>query len=847
MGARDDRAVAKKKRKAGAADVELLATNLRWTWHLEVRAIFKRLFPEATPSELEWPLRLVQEMGSKQVEALLSADKELRGKVAAAIEDLELYLDEAPTTWYPDAHSGDLDLDVAYFAAEFALTDSLPIYAGGLGAVAGEVLKSASSLGVPLVGVGLLYQETSRQWLDFEGLQQEAWSSLDPRSLPLEPVLAADGSPVRVEVPFPGRAVLVQAWTVAVGRSRLYLLDTDLDENGDDDRRLLARLYGGGLETRFKQELVLGIGGARLLDALGRRPRVIHLNEGHAAFAILERMGVLIEEQGLNFDEARAAVAASTVFTTHTPVSAGHDYFPPQLAGPYLEPYATLLGVELEELLALGRYRPEDPEDTFCPTVFALRTADSANGVSRLHRTVTQEQWGGLWPRLPTAEVPIGHVTNGVHLLSWVSREVDELLDAELGRFWRTIPGAPELWMQLLGAKDALLWEARHRSLERLIDLIRDRARRGHAEGPPRGVPADSLLDPEALTIGFVGRFVAYKRPTLFLRDPDRLARLLSNPDRPVQIIFAGKAHPDDESGKALLREMIDFAANRGLSHRIVFLEDFDMTADKALSRGVDLWLNTPRRPLEACGIGGMKAGLNGALNLSTIDGWWDEAWNDADRAAPPIGWCIGSAALYEDHELQNELDAESLYTALERDIIPCFFERADDGLPSRWLASVRQSMATLMPTWRSHRMVEDYVESTWLPGARRSAALLADDGRGVKQLAADRARFEAAWPGLSLSCRVAAHAESELCIEVELDPAGLGAEELEVELWVAHQGEAGRPVPATFARAQEGHLIFEGSVSSPVDGELDLAARALPRIEGAPTRYLPGLIAWSR
>ena len=766
--------------------------------------------------------------------------------VAAAIEDLELYLREAPTTWYPEEHSEDLDLAVAYFAAEFALTDSLPIYAGGLGAVAGEVLKSASSLGVPLVGVGLLYQETSQQWLDFEGLQQEAWSSLDPRNLPLEPVLDAGGSSIRVGVPFPGRTVQVRAWTVAVGRSRLYLLDTDLAENGDDDRRLLARLYGGGLETRIKQELVLGIGGAKLLDALDRRPRVVHLNEGHAAFAILERIGVLIEEQGLSFDEARAAVAASTVFTTHTPVSAGHDYFPPQLAGPYLEPHAQRLGIELEQLLALGRYRPEDPEDTFCPTVFALRNSDSANGVSRLHRSVTQEQWGGLWPRLPTAEVPVSFVTNGVHLLSWVSREIDELLDAELGRFWRTIPGAPELWRQLLGAQDQQLWEARHRSLERLIDLIRSRARRGRAEGPPRSVPADSLLDPEALTIGFVGRFVAYKRPTLFLRDPDRLARLLSDPERPVQIIFAGKAHPDDESGKALLREMIDFAANRGLSHRIVFLEDFDMTADKALSRGVDLWLNTPRRPLEACGIGGMKAGLNGALNLSTIDGWWDEAWTDADHGAPPIGWCIGSAALYEDHELQNELDAESLYEALERDIIPCFFDRTEEGLPSRWLASVRQSMATLMPTWRSHRMVEDYVESIWLPGARRSRALLADGARGVKQLAADLARFELAWPELSLHCRVLSHQAEEICVEVEVDSAGLGAEELEVELWVADQGEPGRPLPTSFSRKVGAGLFFEGKVPLPAVGDVDLAARVLPRIEGSATRYLPGLIAWS-
>ena len=616
------------------AELLSLAENLRWTWHMDARSLFEGLFVEATPEELEWPLRLLQQIGGDEVESRLRAQPQLAELARAVVDDRTDYLEEAPATWFPTTHGDAPSLEVAFLAAEVALTDSLPIFAGGLGAIAGEQLKSASALGVPLVGVGLLYRESSHQRLDASGVQRESWEQLDPTGLPVTLVRGADGEPVTVEVPFPRRDVVAQIWSAPVGRTWLYLLDTDVPQNSAADRVITARLYGGNLETRIQQELVLGVGGLRALTRCGHRPNVLHLNEGHTAFATLQLITQVERRSDVPFAVARRIAAAQMVFTTHTPVSAGHDYFPPTLAAPYLARYAELLGIELEELLALGRYRPEDPTDTFCPTVLALRLCDSRNGVSRLHGAVTRQQWGGLWPRLPTDEVPISHVTNGVHLQSWITPEIDRILDRQLGEEWRRVPGEPESWASMLDADDAQLWEASRAARRRLVEATR--ARRLSLIGRRRSDAvaideASQLLDPEAFTIGFVGRFVAYKRPTLFLRHPDRLARLLSDPDRPVQIVFAGKAHPNDEHGKRLLSTVADFAQQRGFTRKLVFIEDFDLTADRALSQGVDLWLNTPRRPLEACGIGGMKSGVNGALNLSTLDGWWDEAWNDAD------------------------------------------------------------------------------------------------------------------------------------------------------------------------------------------------------------------------
>lgn len=832
-------------------DLLRVAENLRWTWNTRARALFTALDPASALTSCEHPHQLLVALGRSTVEERLAADPDLAAAARAVVDDAARYQSRRSRTWFARRQGRSASLQIAYFAAEFALTDSLPMYAGGLGAVAGEQLKSASALGVPLVGVGLLYRETSHQWLDDDGFQQESWEVLDFSKLAVEEARDPLGRPVQVSVPLPGRDVRAQVWTVAVGRNRLYLLDTSLRRNDRADRRITARLYGGDEHTRIQQELVLGIGGVRALAALGLEPDLLHLNEGHTAFAALEQIRRVMARDGLTFAEARLAAAPSVLFTTHTPVAAGHDYFPGELVEAYLRPYVPLLGVDLETLTGLGRFHPADPADSFCPTVLAMRLAGARNGVSRLHGDVTRRQWAGLWPRLPATEVPIGHVTNGIHFQSWISPEFDQLLDQQLDPDWRTTPGDAASWKRLLDLDDRAVWDAKRVARARLVDVARSRrleqlARRGRRMVDEEATPAD-LLDPDALTIGFVGRFVAYKRPTLFLRDPERLERLLSDEARPVQILFGGRAHPRDEGGKRLLREVSEFARARHLEHRIFFVEDFDLTMDRALSQGADLWLNTPRRPLEACGIGGMKAGANGALNLSTIDGWWDEAWNDADPSAAPIGWCIGSTEEYEDLDEQDEVDAASLYDVLEREIVPCFYERDRDDVPRRWLRSVRQSIATLASTWHSHRMVQQYVESFYLPGVERARWLEVGGGVRARDLRGGLDRLREGWPAIEISAPTVAPSPSgDLQAEILVELGSLTPADVTVQLWVATEKGEEVPEPARFVSSLGGVARYLAPVRSVAGVPVAVVGRVLPNHPLLDDPRVPGLIAWS-
>jgi starch phosphorylase len=827
-----------------------LAENLRYTWHVGARRLFTRLFPAATPAQLEWPLELLKTLGQDEVMERLRQDASVEELALRITADRLKYLAKTPTTWYPTTHADHPRMEVAYFAAEFALSDSLPIYAGGLGAIAAEQLKSASALGVPLVGVGLLYRETSHQWIDEEGIQQESWKRLNTSEIPVSLARDSLGRPLSVQIPFPDRVISAQIWTAPVGRNQIFLLDTDVETNAPADREITARLYGGDQRTRIQQEMVLGVGGLRALHLMGHDPTVLHLNEGHTAFATLELMAVLAKRHGLTFDEARVLASSKVIFTTHTPVAAGHDYFPRQLAARYLSPFADILKVDLEVLLRLGRYRPEDLDDTFCPTVFAMRLSNSRNGVSRLHGEVTRAQWSGLWPRVPLHEVPIGHVTNGIHLQSWITNEIDELLDCQLGENWRRTPGDPATWARLLDADDAVLWEAKRAARRRLVESTRDRRRRLIVHrgllGPPLEM-ADRLLDPDALTIGFVGRFVAYKRPTLFMRDPERLAALLSNPDRPVQIVFGGKAHPNDEGGKLLLRSVVDFASEFGLEDRVCFVEDFDMPTDRSLAQGVDIWLNTPRRPLEACGIGGMKSGANGALNLSTLDGWWDEVWNDADPDAAPIGWCIGTAMPYESDDVQDDLDAESFYATLEDLVVPAFYDRDEAGIPRRWLASVRRSMATLAPTWHSHRMVQHYVNDAYLPAATRASRLESGDAQGARELADRLAELRRHWPELVVRLESITIVDDDSGrVSIEVSPGELHTDELHVEVWLAPESDVAFSLPATLYSERSGILTYRATVPVKQLAVSEVAARVLPTTGDLGDPFVPGLIAWS-
>ena len=841
-------------RRADVSFDDLLGVslNLRWTWKIEARRLFARLDPDASPGALEWPHQLLRGIGRVGLDEMLAKDPELAQLARAVVEDFRVNSAngiKTSKTWFRVEHRKQRDLVVAFFAAEFALTDSLPIFAGGLGSVAAEQLKAASTLGIPLIGVGLLYRGTSHQWLDRDGRQHESWDMTSPAQMPIELVRDARGRGVQVSVSLPGRDVQVAVYRAKVGRSDLYLLDTAVSANTPADQAITARLYDSDEDVRLAQQLVLGVGGVRALAAVGIEPDVLHLNEGYSAFAVLERVRRVMANEGLNFAEACEAVRPGIVFTTHTPVAAGHDYFDPLVAAAYLARYAGPLGVEVEALLSLGRYRGDDPSDSFCPTVFALRSAGFRNGVSRLHGRVTRAQWAGLWPRLPVDEVPIGHVTNGVHLQSWTTSAVHDLLTAALGSKWRTTPGDRVEWSRVLEINESDLWQAKNASRAGLVEYTRRRARqelaRRHAT--IERVPPVELLDPARLTIGFVGRFVAYKRPTLLLSDPERFAAILKDPARPVQVVFAGKAHPNDVGGKQLLQSMMEFAERFGLEDRVVFIADFDTTMDRALAQGVDVWLNTPRRPLEACGVGGMKAGMNGVLNFSTLDGWWDEACLDADLAAPPIGFSIGTAGPYADEATQDDLDAESLYTMLEEEIAPRFYDRDAEGVPRRWMASIKQSMATLAPTWDSLRMTREYTERFYLPGLARSRELRSGGAVLARAHAREIERLRRNWPSLWVAVEDPGSSLEARRVEVSVGLGGLDPADLRVQLWIGAEGTEPRVLDVTLLE-HAGATARYGVTLTPVDGDREeVVARIGPSPRHTAGEAIPGLITWSQ
>ena len=825
-----------------------VATNLRWTWKIDARRLFAMLDPAASPGALEWPQQLLLGLGRDRVNTLIKANPDLARLAGSVVQNFRDYFVQTPSTWYQTQHRSEKDQVIAFFAAEFSLTDSLPIFAGGLGTVAAEQLKASSALGLPLVGVGLLYRGTSHQWLDREGRQHEAWDMMSPEKMPIERVRDAQGRLIQVNVSLPGRDIQVAVYRARVGRNQLLLLDSAVATNSEADRILTTRLYDSDLETRLSQELILGVGGVRALAALDIEPAMLHLNEGHSVFAILERVRRVMAQEGLSFEEARLAVRPGLLFTTHTPVAAGHDYFPDALARRYLAPYARLLATSLDSLVALGRVTPEWEGDSFCPTVFAMRMAGHRNGVSRLHGRVTREQWSMLWPRVPFHEVPVGHITNGVHLESWITGPFSQLLTSTVGAKWQTTPGDPVMWSKILDAPDAELWRVKNEARADLVEFARRRARKDLARrhSPAERVAAVSVLDPDRLTIGFVGRFVAYKRPTLLLRDPERLAKILKNPAGGVQIVFAGKAHPNDEGGKQLLQDMIEFAARYGVSDRVVFIVDFDTTLDRHLAQGADLWLNTPRRPLEACGVGGMKAGMNGALSFSTIDGWWDEATHDADPSAAPIGFSIGTDEDYEDEELQDELDARSIYEVLENEIVPRFYDRGADGVPRRWLASVKQSMSTLAPTWDSLRMTRDYAEKYYLPGMERSAQLRSGGAKSARDRARDLARLRAAWPQLGVEVGAVSARKKGHRVYLQVELGELEPADLTVQLWV-DDGAAPFALDATLVDRQGALARYDARVDlAPLGEGVVLAARVMPSRLYTDGEVLPGMMTWS-
>ncbi|MCC6491961.1 MAG: alpha-glucan family phosphorylase [Pirellulales bacterium] len=692
-----------------------LARNLWWSWHPEVVNLFRDLDPVRWRQIDHNPIVLLAEMTPEQV-AERTSEMVLYTRINQAHRRLKDYLCNTRTTWGA-REAGVLGAQpVAYFSAEFGLHESVPIYSGGLGVLSGDHIKSASGLGVPLVAIGLYYdQGYFKQRLNEEGWQLEEYLDTKVENLPMEPARDPQGRPITVEIETLHGRLLAKVWLMHVGRVHLYLLDCDVEGNSPEDRELTSRLYGGDLRTRIRQELVLGVGGVKALRALGVKPGVFHLNEGHSAFAPLEVIRQRMQDDGLSFDESLREVAAQTVFTTHTPVPAGHDRFDGGLVEEHLGPLRQKLGISFEQLMGLGRVEPQNEHESFCMTVIGLKLSRRANAVSSLHGHVSRRMWANLWPWRVEEEIPIGHITNGVHIPTWLAYPMVQLYDKYLGAEWHERMGEPEVWQAIYGVDPGELWETHNALKSRLLEFVRrrvSRQSRRRNEDPAVIEAARTILDPNALTIGFARRFATYKRADLFLRNFDRMAELVDDANRPVQFVFAGKAHPADEPGKRLIQRIANLRHDPRFAGRVVFIEDYDINVARHMVQGVDVWLNNPRRPLEASGTSGQKAVLNGALNCSVLDGWWAEAYNGMN------GFSIGNGTSHANDDINDSRDSDDLLRVLQEEVIPLFYKRDADGLPREWIQRMTNSIATLAARFSAHRMVIDYVQKSYLVAA---------------------------------------------------------------------------------------------------------------------------------
>lgn len=814
-----------------------LVNNLWWSWTPDAIDLFRRLDLDLWESCEHNPVKMLGSIDQERLLALAEDDSYL-SHLKRVQEALACYL-SAPA-WYQKHCPSWRNFAIGYFSLEYGVTECLPIYSGGLGVLAGDHLKSASDLGLPLVAVGLLYRwGYFHQRLNIDGHQREEMRENDLHNLPIRPVRDAAGEHVSIRVDLPGRAVIARIWLAQVGRVPLYLLDANVPENTPADREMTAQLYSGDTDMRIRQEILLGMGGLRALLALGIAPYLHHLNEGHSAFLGLERLRWAKENLGLGWEEAIEATASGNIFTTHTPVPAGIDHFKPDLLRHYFTQYAREMGVDVERVLALGRSNPGDANEDFSMAVLALNLSRYANGVSRLHGEVARTMWGHLWPDVPAAEIPIGHVTNGVHVRSWVSRDMAQLYDRYLGSRWARDNQDPGPWERVFSIPDEELWRTHERRRERLVAFARRRLEQQLLE---RGLSrlevevAREALDPDALTIGFARRFATYKRATLLFRDLERLKAILLDKDRPVNLIFAGKAHPADEGGKALIREIIHAVQRQGLRRRVLFLEDYNVNVARYLVQGVDLWLNTPRRPMEASGTSGMKASLNGALNCSVLDGWWVEGYD------PSLGWAIGAGEDYPEsaYATQDAVEANALYTLLEKEIVPIFYNRGRDGLPRDWIRMMKAAIAAHGPFFNTNRMLVNYWENCYFPAATKLQAFRRDDAERGKALARWKADVRREWPSVSVEqCSHSPMHElscgEPLTVEATVRLAALVPEDVSVECYYGKVDSEGtirdaRVLPMDLvARTTDDRYRYTGTVPCASSGEHGYTIRVLP------------------
>lgn len=814
--------------------LEDLARNLWFSWNWDAVQLFIRLNASLWEMSYQNPVLMLGTLAQADLEAA-ARDESFVENLRRVHENFTRY-HNAPG-WFQETYGGEKDFRVAYFSCEFGIDEGLPIYSGGLGILSGDHLKSASDLGLPLVGVGLLYQKGYfRQVLNLDGWQQEQYPDNDWFNMPVSLEYGPDGKVATIEVPIGGEKVRARIWRVQIGRTPLYLLDSNVRENSHRAREITSTLYGGDREMRIRQEILLGIGGVRALRAIGISPTVYHMNEGHSAFLAIERIRMLMKDRNLSFAEAREQVFASNVFTTHTPVPAGNEVFGTDLMRKYLHPVTEDLGIPWQEFLALGQV-PAAKSPDFGMTVFALRMAAFTNGVAKLHGETSKRMWRDLWPDLPEAEIPIRSITNGIHTRSWVSHEVGDLFLRYLGPRFLEKPADNSVWDRVDSIPAGELWRTHESRKERLVFFIRKRLKgqlQRQGAGPALLRAADEVLSPEALTIGFSRRFATYKRANLLFRQPERLIRLLTMADRPVQILFAGKAHPQDHPAKEIIKSVIHFASDARIRERLVFVEDYDINVARYLVQGVDVWLNTPRRPLEASGTSGMKAAANGALNVSVLDGWWVEGY------ALDTGWAIGSGETYQDPEEQDHVECEALFNLLEQEIVPLFYTRDKSGLPREWIALMKSSMKKLGSFFNTHRMVREYTESCYLQAHRAGGRLGENDFAGAKALAAWRARVTGQWSHISIRIEesgrekeVAVGAAVAVKVRARLGP--LPVEDVSVEICHGPLDSTGQIRECGIVRARhEGREgdeeIFRAEIPCRVTGRYGYTARVLPR-----------------
>ena len=815
--------------------------------------MFRWVDPELWERVERDPVRLLSVVSPVRLQEL-SVDPAFMGFLDEMHDDLQRYLDSPG--WLQLRGATPLR-SVAYFSPEFGISEALPQYSGGLGVLAGDHLKAASGLAIPLTGIGLFYRQGYfRQTFTHDGFQVEQYPVLDPHLMALSSVRDGAGGELRVQVELAGAPLIARLWKAQVGRISLYLMDADIDENDADGRLVTDRLYGGGEEHRIRQEILLGIGGVRTLDALSIDTQVFHTNEGHAGFLGLERIRRLVTEHGLRFEEAIEATRAGSVFTTHTPVAAGIDRFPRALMEKYFDKWAAEIGVSFDTFMDLGHEPGDPPEAPFNMAVMGLRLAGQANGVSKLHGSVSRQMFANLWPGVPVDEVPIGSITNGVHARTWTSMQMNELFARYVLPEWPEAPA--ERWARIHDCPDDVLWRVREECRGRLVSFARERLR---AAAQSRGLAGadlswcDRALDPNVLTIGFARRFATYKRATLLLSDPDRFKRLLLDPDRPIQLVFAGKAHPADNLGKELMKQVIQFSLDPAVRHRIAFLENYDIGLARMMYQGCDVWLNNPRRPMEACGTSGEKATLNGALNLSVLDGWWDEMYLPPANGFPANGWAIPSAEAAVDIGERDRVEAAALFDLLEREVVPLYYDRSDDPLPKRWLLRTKTSLATLGHGVMASRMVKDYTTELYEPAAVRADALVGHANKPVlnpaKQLAAWKMRVRAAWPDVHVETVTAdgpdvADVGVQRTVTARIDLGSLTAEDVRVEVVHGSVGlndEIDDPITEVMA-AHDGE--YRASWTCDRAGRYGFTVRVVPDHVGIGSWAEVGTITWA-